>query len=42
MLGIRTLQLNRDFDYDAMTDNQLRAWNHIGLFDRDIGDAACC
>jgi mono/diheme cytochrome c family protein len=39
-LAVRTDQLNRDFDYPARRDNQLRAWNHIGLFDRDIGDAA--
>ncbi|MEM8884625.1 MAG: PQQ-dependent sugar dehydrogenase [Planctomycetota bacterium] len=39
-LSVRTRQLNRDFDYAARTDNQLRAWNNIGLFDRDIGDAS--
>jgi len=39
VLGVRTHQLNREFDYPARTDNQLRAWNHIELFDRDIGDA---
>jgi hypothetical protein len=39
VLGLRTLQLNRDFDYaGGVRDNQLRAWNHVGLFDRDIGE----
>jgi len=38
ILGVRTRQLNRDFDYPRLTDNQLRAWNHIGLFSTDIGD----
>jgi uncharacterized repeat protein (TIGR03806 family) len=33
-LGARTAQLNRDFAYAQtdVTDSQLRAWNHIGLF----------
>ncbi|MHC5012133.1 MAG: PQQ-dependent sugar dehydrogenase [Planctomycetota bacterium] len=39
VLGVRTQQLNRAFDYPAATDNQLRSWNHIGLFHTDIGDA---
>jgi uncharacterized repeat protein (TIGR03806 family) len=39
VLGVRTGQLNRIFDYPAMEDNQLRAWNHIGLFGGNIGDA---
>jgi uncharacterized repeat protein (TIGR03806 family) len=38
VLGIRTRQLNRDFDYPALTDNQLRSWRHIQLFMADIGD----
>lgn len=37
VLGVRTRQLNRAFDYPAVTDNQLRAWNHIDLFTTDIG-----
>ena len=38
VLGLSTRQQNGDYDYPARTDNQLRSWNHIGLFDRDIGD----
>ncbi len=37
VLGARSSQLNRDFDFTAVTDNQLHAWNCIGLFDTDIG-----
>jgi uncharacterized repeat protein (TIGR03806 family) len=37
VLGIRTKQLNRDFDYPTLTDNQLRSWRHIQLFTADIG-----
>jgi uncharacterized repeat protein (TIGR03806 family) len=33
VLGISTRQLNRDFAYPARSDNQLRSWDHIGLFD---------
>ena len=40
VLGPRTLQMNRPFPFPEAFDNQLRTWNHIGLFDRDIGDAA--
>ncbi len=38
ILGTRTRQLNRDFDYPNATDNQLRSLNNIGLFATDIGD----
>jgi len=40
VLGVRTRQLNKDFSYGAVTDNQLRSWNHIGLFSSDIGNAS--
>ena len=40
VLGVRTAQLNGDFDYPAATDNQLRSWNNIGLFTTDVGPAA--
>jgi len=36
-LGVDTPQINRNFDYGAVVDNQLRAWNHIELFTTDIG-----
>lgn len=39
-LGLKTVQLNRDFAYPNATDNQLRSWNNIELFDQDIGDQA--
>jgi uncharacterized repeat protein (TIGR03806 family) len=38
VLGLNTRQLNRDFIFPVKIDNQLRAWNHIGLFTTDIGD----
>lgn len=40
ILGVRTGQLHGDFDFAEATDNQLRTWNHIGMFTQDIGDAA--
>jgi uncharacterized repeat protein (TIGR03806 family) len=37
VLGPKTRQLNHDFSYSSGTiDNELRAWNHIGLFNRPI------
>jgi len=40
VLGVDTRQTNRDFNYPAQTDNQLRSLNHIALFSDDIGDSS--
>lgn len=34
--GFRPAQLNRDFDYESVTDNQLRTLAHIGLFSKPL------
>jgi uncharacterized repeat protein (TIGR03806 family) len=39
-LGVRTRQLNRTFAFPNATDNQLRTYNHIGLFATDIGSTS--
>lgn len=39
VLGVRTRQLNVMFDYGDVEDVQIRTWNHIGLFTRNIGRA---
>ena len=39
VLGVRTAQLNGDFAYASVVDNQLEAWNSIELFSTDIGPA---
>jgi uncharacterized repeat protein (TIGR03806 family) len=37
VLGVKARQMNRDLNYPAgVTDNQLRAWNHIGLFKQPL------
>jgi uncharacterized repeat protein (TIGR03806 family) len=41
VLGVKTRQLNRDLVYPSgITDNQLRAWNHIALFDPHLDESA--
>ena len=41
VLGVKARQLNRDFAFGSgVTDNELRAWNHIGLFDTNLDETA--
>ncbi|MCC5887992.1 MAG: PQQ-dependent sugar dehydrogenase [Gammaproteobacteria bacterium] len=37
-LSFETRQLNRDFAFALARDNQLRSYDHIGLFTAEIGD----
>jgi len=40
VLGVKARQMNRDITYPSgVTDNELRAWNHVGLFDPAIQDS---
>lgn len=36
VLGLRTQQLNRDFEFPLRVDNQLATWSHIGMFDLNL------
>jgi uncharacterized repeat protein (TIGR03806 family) len=37
VLGLKTRQMNRDLKFPGGTiDNQIRAWNHIGLFEPEL------
>lgn len=36
VLGLNTLQLNRDHDYGGAKANQLRTFEHIGLFEKPL------
>jgi uncharacterized repeat protein (TIGR03806 family) len=39
VLGVKARQLNRDLKYPSGTvDNELRAWNHIGLFKQPLNE----
>ncbi|MDB6065402.1 MAG: hypothetical protein JWR26_1610 [Pedosphaera sp.] len=40
VLGLKTRQLNHDLKFpNGVTDNELRAWNHIGLFKPELKEA---
>jgi uncharacterized repeat protein (TIGR03806 family) len=40
VLGVKARQMNREFKYPSgVTDNELRAWNHIGLFKQPLNEA---
>lgn len=37
-LGFNTAQLNRDFNYSGITDNQIHALNHVGYFSSNVSN----
>jgi uncharacterized repeat protein (TIGR03806 family) len=40
VLGVKARQMNRDFAYPSgVSDNELREWNHLGLFATSIREA---
>jgi len=36
VLGVNTLQMNKDHDYNGVVDNQIRTWEHLGLFTKPL------
>ncbi len=36
VLGLTTLQLNKNHNYSGVVDNQIRTFDHIGLFDKPL------
>ncbi len=41
VLGVKTRQLNRELAYPSgVTDNELRTWSHLGLFDTNLDETS--